>query len=110
VANAATAPAVEEAQVWMALEYVIDPELSIDIVNLGLVYAVSVEGSQVDLLMTLTSMGCPMQQEIAEMVASTVGSLPGVEKIRLTWTFDPPWTEARLTEEGRDLMMTLGYL
>lgn len=103
-------PPVEEARVWMALEYVNDPELELDIVNLGLVYAVTVDGPRVELLMTLTTMGCPVQAEIAELVRAALLELDGVEEVSITWTFDPPWTEARLTEEGRDLLMTLGYL
>jgi len=104
------APAVEEARVWQELEQVYDPELEIDIVNLGLVYAVTVDGPRVELLLTLTTLGCPAQEEIGAAARAVVQALPGVEAVEIRWTFDPPWTAERLTEEGRDLLLTFGYL
>ena len=99
-----------ESQVWQALELVYDPELEIDVVNLGLVYEVTVEEGRVELLMTLTTMGCPAQHEIEQDVIQSVTALPGADEVKITWTFSPPWTQDRVSEEGRDMLMALGYL
>ncbi len=99
-----------ESQVWQALELVYDPELEIDVVNLGLVYEVTIRNRRVELLMTLTTMGCPAQDEIRKDVIQTVGTLPGTDEVSITWTFTPPWTSDRVSEEGRDMLMALGYL
>lgn len=99
-----------ESQVWQALELVYDPELEIDLVNLGLVYEITIRARQVELLMTLTTMGCPAQDEIQQDVIDAVAGLPGVDEVKITWTFSPPWTPGRVSEEGRDMLMALGYL
>ncbi len=99
-----------EQQVWDSLELVYDPELEIDIVNLGLVYEVTVDGGDVELLMTLTTMGCPAQAEIELETRQSVLGLEGVEQVKVVWTFSPPWTADRVSEEGRDMLMALGYL
>lgn len=101
---------ISESRVREVLEYVHDPELEIDIVNLGLVYDVRVDGPLVTLEMTLTSMGCPAQPEIEAAAMAAVGSIEGVEGVRVEWTFDPPWTPALVTEEGRDMLLALGHL
>ncbi len=101
---------ISEGQVWEALELVYDPELEIDLVNLGLVYEVTVAERRVDLLMTLTTMGCPAQDELEQSIIQAVGGLPGVDEVKITWTFSPPWTASRVSEEGRDMLMALGYL
>ena len=102
---------VSEQRVWDLLTYVYDPELEVDIVNLGLVYAVEVtDENEVKVTMTLTSMGCPLQEEIQQGVMEAVFSIDEVEAVEVRWTFDPPWSEAKVTEEGRDLLMSMGYL
>lgn len=99
-----------EAAVWEALDHVYDPELEIDIVNLGLVYGVEVERSVVRITMTLTTMGCPAQELIEAQVCAAVLQLEWVETAELGWTFDPPWTPAMVTEEGRDMLLSMGFL
>jgi metal-sulfur cluster biosynthetic enzyme len=109
--TAAPAPApINEGKLWRALEAVHDPELEVDIVNLGLVYELRILGDSVSALMTLTTMGCPAQEEIELAVVAALLSVEGVEGVEVQWTFDPPWTPDRLTEEGRDLLISLGYL
>jgi metal-sulfur cluster biosynthetic enzyme len=98
------------AEVWEALRYVEDPELGIDVVNLGLVYDVAVEGPVVRVKMTLTSIGCPAVETLELQVKQAVGSLAGVEHVELDWTFAPPWTPALLSEEGRDMLIAMGLL
>jgi metal-sulfur cluster biosynthetic enzyme len=99
-----------EQRIWDALTHVHDPELEVDVVNLGLVYEVKVDGGRAELLMTLTSIGCPAQGLIEEQVRLHLGVVEEIEEVDLRWTFDPPWTPARITEEGRDFLVSMGYL
>jgi metal-sulfur cluster biosynthetic enzyme len=101
---------IDKDNVWKALEHAIDPELGVDIVNLGLVYGVHVEGSKVKVTMTLTSIGCPEAGLIQDAVDMTVSSVAGVDDVEVDWTFDPPWSPNKVTEEGMDILQSLGYL
>jgi metal-sulfur cluster biosynthetic enzyme len=102
--------AISESGVWEALGGVLDPELGVDVVSLGLVYEVKLGGSTVALQMTLTSVGCPLREELEDQVKAAVGALPGVERVEVAWTFEPPWTPERMTEEGRDALISMGLL
>lgn len=101
---------ISRAAVWEALMHVEDPELGVDIVNLGLVRDVSIAGGSVDLLMTLTSIGCPVADDLTMRVQAALAEVPGVAEARVTFTFEPPWTPSAITEEGRDQLMALGYI
>ena len=100
----AAAPA---AEVLEALTAVVDPELGVDVVNLGLVYAVTVEGSAARVSMTLTTPGCPLQATIEDQVRARVASVPGIEGASVELVWDPPWTPLAITEEGK---RQLGWL
>jgi metal-sulfur cluster biosynthetic enzyme len=78
------------------LRQVMDPELGIDIVSLGLVYAVQVDGDEVTVVMTLTTRGCPMQGPILDGVHRVLGDLPGTTHARVDLVWDPPWTPDRI--------------
>lgn len=94
-----------------ALLDVIDPELGVDVINLGLIYDIEItKRNKAILLMTLTSMGCPFAAQLEQAVLEAVGALPGIKKVKVEWTFAPPWTSSRITEEGRDQLMALGYI
>ena len=99
---------VTEEQVYDALGVVTDPEIGLDVVNLGLVYGVEIEGSRVKVLMTLTTMGCPATGLIEFQAKEAVGTIPGVEQVEVEFTFDPPWTPERMTDEGRDMLRAMG--
>ncbi len=86
------------------------PEFEIDVVNLGLIYDVSVLGDTAVILMTLTSMGCPTAPLIEDRIRKAALLTDGIEKVEIDWTFDPPWGPERITEEGRDILESLGYL
>lgn len=95
------------ADVVEALRSVIDPELGINIVALGLVYAIGIEGDgldRVDVVMTLTTPGCPMHGTLTGDARSVVGALPWVNDAHVTLTWNPPWTPARLSEEARQIL------
>lgn len=93
-----------EDDVRAVLSNVIDPELGIDIISLGLVYRIDIDGSRVGILMTLTAPGCPMCASIKSDVESTLRSLIWIREVHLEVTFDPPWTPERLNAQARSLL------
>ena len=91
-----TSPAVTPEQVTQALREVFDPELGMSIVELGMVYEVDVRGGAVAVTMTLTAPGCPIHDVMPQWVKEAVAKVPGVERVDVTITFDPPWTPDRI--------------
>jgi metal-sulfur cluster biosynthetic enzyme len=87
-----------------ALHQVEDPELGMDIVELGLMYDVEVEGQNVKVLYSLTSMGCPAGPMIADGIIDVASSVPGVENVETELTFDPPWTPDRMSEDAKFIL------
>jgi len=87
-----------------ALRQVEDPELGMDIVDLGLLYDVEVEGPKVKLTYSLTSMGCPAGPLIAEDMDRAAHEVPGVEDVELELTFDPPWTPDRMSDDAKFIL------
>ncbi|HEU5196180.1 MAG TPA: metal-sulfur cluster assembly factor [Methylomirabilota bacterium] len=85
-----------EARVLQSLAGVVDPELGMSIVDLGLVYGVRIDGARVTVTMTLTAPGCPLHETMAEWARAAVAAIPGVERVDVAITFDPPWTPARM--------------
>lgn len=104
-----TTQTINEEEVWEALRVVTDPEIGIDVVNLGLVYGVDIADSSVKVRMTLTSMGCPATGLIEFQAKEAVGTVDGVDDVVVEFTFDPPWSPDRMTEEGRDMLQAMGY-
>jgi metal-sulfur cluster biosynthetic enzyme len=95
-------PTAEE--VVEALRVVEDPELGMDIVELGLLGDVEVDGSRVKVTYTLTSMACPVGPMIQEDIDRVVRELPGVEDVEAELTFDPPWTPDRMSEDAKFIL------
>ena len=89
-------PAATEADVMAALRSVIDPELGMSIVDLGLVSAVAVADGAVRITMTLTARSCPLHDVMLAWVRTSITALPGVEKVDVAVVFDPPWTPDRI--------------
>ena len=87
-----------------ALRQVEDPELGMDIVDLGLVYEVEMEGPKAKVLYSLTSMGCPAGPLIAGDMESAVRSVEGVEDVELELTFDPPWTPDKMSDDAKFIL------
>jgi metal-sulfur cluster biosynthetic enzyme len=92
---------VTETQVRKALRSVKDPELHLDIVVLGLVYEIRIDGSRVEVTMSLTSPACPVAGEIVEAARQAVESVDGVESAEVELTFSPPWTADRIPRTVR---------
>jgi metal-sulfur cluster biosynthetic enzyme len=84
-----------------ALRDVIDPELGLDFVELGLIYDVEIDGGTVRVTYTLTSPGCPIGPQVSEQIEEFVGELEGVEDVQSTMTFSPPWTPERMSEDAK---------
>ena len=91
-------------EVLEALHQVEDPELGMDIVDLGLLYDVDVEGPKVKVTYSLTSMGCPAGEMIQEDIDRVVRELPGVEEVQSELTFEPPWTPDRMSEDAKFIL------
>lgn len=91
------------------LKNVIDPELGVNIVDLGLIYDLSWDDEEDALIisMTLTSAGCPLTDVIEEEMANALDGV--VERFRINWVWMPPWGQERITEDGRDMMRALGF-
>ena len=89
--------AVTEKDVKKALRGVKDPELNLDLVVLGLVYDVEVEGTKVDVTMSLTSPMCPVAGELVDQARLAIAKVDGVEHAEVELTFDPPWTPERIS-------------
>jgi metal-sulfur cluster biosynthetic enzyme len=87
-----------------ALRQVFDPELGMDIVELGLVYDVKVDAGKVTVVYSLTSIGCPAGPLIQEQILEAVRDVPGIEDLALELTWDPPWTPERLSEDAKLLL------
>ncbi len=85
----------------LALKNVMDPELNINIVDLGLVYAIKIDGGDVVVEMTLTSPGCPLAPIIDQLVKSELGVIEGVKSVSLVLVWDPPWVMDMISEEGK---------
>jgi metal-sulfur cluster biosynthetic enzyme len=89
-----------------ALANVIDPELGLDFVELGLIYEVEVDAGDVHVTFTLTSPGCPIGPQVTDQIKEYVGELDGVEEVNATMTFSPPWTPEMMSEDAK---FALGY-
>jgi metal-sulfur cluster biosynthetic enzyme len=87
--------------VFEALRVVEDPELGMDIVDLGLLYDVEIEGPKVRVEYSLTSMGCPAGPMIQEGIHEAVAAMPGVENVEVELTWDPPWDKDRMSEDAK---------
>jgi metal-sulfur cluster biosynthetic enzyme len=92
-------PTVEDVEA--ALTNVIDPELGLDFVELGLIYGIEVDGAAVHVTFTLTSPGCPIGPQVTEQIEEFVGEVDGVESIESSMVFTPPWTPERMSEDAK---------
>ena len=97
-----------EARVWETLSGITDPEMPVSLVDMGMVYRVAVEDGVAEIDLTFTSIGCPAMDMILDDVREAVGSLPGIESVRLDVVWSPPWTKERLTQKGRTLLHAFG--
>lgn len=99
----------KEDEVYEALKDVVDPELGINIVDLGLIYDLGWDKDQEALVisMTLTSAGCPLTDVIEDDTARALDGV--VDAFRITWVWMPPWGPEKITDDGREMMRALGF-
>lgn len=91
-----------------ALSTVEDPELGLDIVSLGLIYAVIREGDHVQVVHTLTSMGCPLGPVIGRDIADALSGIDGVSSVDVQLVFEPPWAPEKMSDDARFLLGVYG--
>ena len=89
-----------------ALTNVIDPELGLDFVELGLIYGIEVDGAKVHVTFTLTTPACPIGPQVAEQIEEFVGELEGVDEVTSSMVFTPPWSPDKMSEDAK---FALGY-
>ena len=97
-------PTVEDVE--DALTNVIDPELGLDFVELGLIYGVEIDGGKVDVTFTLTTPACPIGPQVSEQIVEFVSEVEGVTDVTPTMVFTPPWTPDKMSEDAK---FALGY-
>jgi metal-sulfur cluster biosynthetic enzyme len=97
---------VNEADVMDALSNVIDPELGLDFVELGLIYGVEIDGGNVHVTFTLTTPACPIGPHVTEQIEEFVGEVDGVAAVESEMVFVPPWSPEMMSEDAK---FALGY-
>jgi metal-sulfur cluster biosynthetic enzyme len=99
-------PQIDPDAVTEALSNVIDPELGLDFVELGLVYGVEIDGGTVEITFTLTTPACPIGPQVSEQMQEFVGEIDGVQEVIPTMVFSPPWSPDKMSEDAK---FALGY-
>ncbi|MCO1658832.1 metal-sulfur cluster assembly factor [Pseudonocardia humida] len=110
--SAATAGSPSTDDLEEAMRDVVDPELGINVVDLGLVYGIRAEGGVATIDMTLTSAACPLTDVIEEQARAALVGAPGsglVDEIKINWVWMPPWGPDKITEDGREQLRALGF-
>lgn len=92
---------VSSDQVWQALRSIHDPEIPVNVVDLGLIYDVAIARDQVDITMTLTAPGCGMGPVLVKDVEERIGKVPHVQQVSVDLVFDPPWSRDLMSEEAQ---------
>lgn len=94
-----------ESQIWNILKFVIDPEVEINIVDMGLIYNVGYDGgNKVDIIMTLSTPACPIGDAIVLNVKEAIAAKFNEFEVDVNLTFDPPWTPDMVSEAGKQLL------
>ena len=96
-----------EDDVTEAMKDVVDPELGINVVDLGLVYGVHIDGNDVTLDMTLTSAACPLTDVIQDQTSTALEGM--VDDVTINWVWMPPWGPDKITDDGREQLRALGF-
>jgi metal-sulfur cluster biosynthetic enzyme len=95
---------VSEEQIWAALRQCYDPEIPVNLVDLGLIYDVAITGNRVDVKMTLTAPGCMMGGQIAGDAQTKLLSIEGIDEANVELVWDPPWHQSMISAEGRKIL------
>jgi metal-sulfur cluster biosynthetic enzyme len=95
------AATIKEEDVYEVLRECYDPEIPVNVVDLGLIYEITIQPQRVDVKMTLTALGCPMAGEVMTDVRDHLLQLPGIDDAGVELVYDPPWTPERMSEDAR---------
>lgn len=98
----------DTATIWQALHEVMDPELPLSIVDMGLIYDVRMQKGNAEIDLTFTAIACPAMDMIIDDVRGKVQALPGIATAKINVVWNPPWTKTRLTPKGRGVLLSLG--
>lgn len=97
-----------ESEIFKVLNNIYDPEMPVNIYDLGLIYEINVDDeNKVEIVMTLTTPNCPMTKDIIKEVNQKAGKLEGVKEVKINLVFDPPWNKNMMSEEAK---LKLGFL
>ena len=97
---------IDADEVTAALTNVIDPELGLEFVELGLIYGIEIDGGRVEVTFTLSTPACPIGPQVSEQIVEFVGEVEGVDEVVPTMVFSPPWTPDKMSEDAK---FALGY-
>ena len=97
-----------QQRIWSALAEINDPEMPINLVDLGVVYGVELEDRTVRVRLTFTAMGCPASDMIIGDIRERLLAEPGVDEVAISVVWDPPWSSSRMTDEGREALRAWG--
>ena len=95
-------------RLWAALAEIEDPEMPVNLVDLGIIYGVTEQEGRVEVDLTVTAMGCPASEFILGDVRERLLREPGVTEVNINIVWNPPWTAARMTQDGRDALEAWG--
>lgn len=95
---------VTQDQIIEKLRNCLDPELGINIVDLGLVYGINIDGSSVNVILTLTTPGCPLDSYFVKDITSKLKEIKGISDVAVELTFDPPWSPSKMSQESKDIL------
>jgi metal-sulfur cluster biosynthetic enzyme len=98
----------DQKTIWAALAEVIDPEIPISIVDMGLVYDIRSNRGRVEIDMTFTAIACPAMDMLISDVREKVSALSGISAVKVNVVWNPPWTKSRLSTRGRDILQSFG--
>ena len=99
---------MKSERLWAALAEVQDPEMPVNLVDLGVIYGIAEHEGVVDVDLTFTAMGCPASEFILDDVRERLLREDGVREVRVNVVWNPPWTAARMTQAGRDALEAWG--
>ena len=95
---------ITEERVKEAIAQVIDPEIRLNLVDLGFIYGIKIEDGNVDIRMTLTTRGCPMHQILGKQVEDVVKSIEGIKSVKVNIIWDPPWSPKMMSESAKKFL------
>jgi len=99
---------ITEEQIYNALRKLIDPELGVNIVDLGLIYDVQIQGGDIGIRMTLTTRGCPMHASFVQAVDRALREVPGVTGVTVDIVWEPAWNPDMISPEGKQALANVG--